>query len=116
MGLEEKAEAAERKEALSYMSVTIASEIALICAVVLLFFVYLSLPLPYATGGALLSILFGSAIAWRNLAGAEAVFVLSVLAVEIVVLGYFPGMLLPFVAMDIAIIAWLASMWNVGQR
>lgn len=105
----------KQQETLNYMSVVIASEIALVCAAVLVFIVYFKLPISYATGAILVSIVAGSVFAWRNIVAAEAILVFSVLAAQLVVLTYFMALLWPFVVIDLLLIAWLSSMWNVSE-
>jgi hypothetical protein len=107
----------EKKEdyALQYMYITVASQILLACAIVLLFFVYLPADLAVATGGVLFALLFGSLLCWKSIVAAEAILMLSLLFIEFVVHGYFPGTLLPFVFLDVLVLAWLAGSWNVAQ-
>jgi hypothetical protein len=100
---------------LTYMSMVVASEIMLVCATVLVLFVYLNLPIPVATGLSLAVILAGSALCWKSLSSAEAVFIASVVAVEVVLMGYFPGLIVVFVLADILIIIWMSTLWNVRE-
>ena len=106
----------KQKETLDYLSVVIASEIALVCATVLVFIVYFNLPISYATGAILVSIVIGSVFAWRNVVAAEAILMLSVLAAELVLLTYFMALLWPFIVIDLLLMAWLSSLWNVGDE
>ena len=105
-----------QKDALSYMSVTIASEISMVCAIILFFFVHLSIPVNYATGGTLFAILLGTILCWRSIIAAETIMIASVLGSELVVLSYFPGMLLPFIVMDVVAFGWLATLWNITEK
>ena len=110
------AAANRRRETLSYMSITIASEISMVCAIILLFFVYLDIPVNYATGGVLFSLLIGTALCWQSVVAAEAILVVSVLGTELIVLKYFPKMLIPFIVIDVILIAWLSTQWNVTDK
>ncbi|GEM_PF-3475818 len=96
----------------SKMLITVAAEILLICAVLLLLFVYLELPLTLATGTALFALLIGSLFCWSNLASAQIILLLSLFSVEFVLLGYFDILLVPFIILDIIVIAAIAKTWN----
>ncbi|MCX6769491.1 MAG: hypothetical protein NT051_02305 [Candidatus Micrarchaeota archaeon] len=100
-------------ETINYLSVMIASEITLVCAALLFFFVYLNVPLSLATGGALVAILVGSVFCWRSIVTAEAIFMFAVLGNQIIILDYFPSLVWPFVVMDLLIMAWLSTLWSV---
>ena len=102
-------------ETINYLSVMIASEITLVCAALLFFFVYLNIPLSQATIGALVTILVGSVFCWRSIVTAEAIFMFAVLGNQIIILGYFSNLVWPFVVLDLFIMAWLSTMWSVNE-
>jgi len=86
------------------------SEVLLICAAVLAFFVYLDVPLTIATAGALGAFFLLSLFSWQSLNGALAVIFISLLASELAILKYADFMLAPFVAADaIAIVVLLLA-------
>lgn len=102
-------------ETLNYMSVIIAAEISLVCATVLVFLVYFSLPIQVSTMVALMVIVSGSVICWKSIVAAEAVFMLSVLVAELIILSYFGILFWGFVIVDLFLMAWLSSLWNVNE-
>ena len=107
----------KHKETLNYLSIVIAAEIALVTAVVLFFFVYSTeMSIVASTSGALVALLFGSVLCFTSIVAAEAIFIASILGAELVILNFFPGMMIPFIVADLAIIVWLASHWNVSDE
>jgi hypothetical protein len=106
----------EQKEVLDYLSLTIAAEISLACATLLAFFVHLRLPLNYATGASLLALLLGSALIWSNIVMAEAFLLVCVLAIELILYSYFPILIWAFAVLDLVLIGWLASLWNLAEK
>lgn len=100
------------EESISGVLVTVAAEVLLICAVVLVLFVYLQLPTAVATGLSLALFFAGSLFCWKSLSSAQIILVLSLLASEFVVLSYFDYLLLPFIVLDAVAVAALARMWQ----
>jgi len=88
--------------------VTVAAEVLLACAVALGLFVYSQLPIAYSTGIALVLLFVGSVFCWKSYSAAQIVLVLSLLVTEFVVLTYFGWLLLPFIVLDIVVVAALA--------
>ena len=107
---------AHENTTVSKMLTTVAAEVLMVCAVLLLLFVYLDLPITLATGAALFALLLGSLFCWSNLASAQIILLLSLFSVEFVLLSYFGMLLIPFVILDILVIAIIAKTWNPKEE
>lgn len=89
------------KEGADRIFVAMVAEILLVCAVFLAFFVQFEMPLTIATAGAIFVLLVGSLLCWKGKIYSIAVLVLSLLAVQIMLISHFPILLLPFAAADV---------------
>ena len=116
IGIDNLAAKRKQTDALNYMSMTIASEISMVCVVILFFFVHLSIPVNYATGGTLFAILLGTILCWKSIVAAETIMIASVLGSELIVLKYFPGILIPLIVIDVIALWWLSTLWNVTDK
>lgn len=92
------------KEILTQMAIASIAEVLLMCASVLLFFVYLKLPLSVSTSATLVFLFAGSVFCWKNVLFSEIVFFCSLLATQYVLLSYFPGLLVLFCLIDLFVI------------
>ncbi|VVB99906.1 Uncharacterised protein [uncultured archaeon] len=100
-------------EAASRMLLTVAAEVLYICAVVLILFVYLPLPIDISTGAAIAALFIGSLFCWKSYSAAQIMLVLSLLASEVVLYGYFDWILIPAILLDIAVIISVARAWQM---
>ncbi|MFA4983123.1 MAG: hypothetical protein WC588_02800 [Candidatus Micrarchaeia archaeon] len=89
------------------MVLTAVAVVMLMCASVLLFFVYLRLPVSMSTAGALLSFFIGSLLAWKSGAIAQLIMLLSLIVGQFVILGYNMDLLVPFVIFDLFAIIFI---------
>ena len=94
-------------EIINRMVLTAVAVVFLMCASVLLFFVYLKLPVSVSTAGALLAFFIGSLLAWKSSAIAQLIMLISLIVGEFVVLNYNMDFLAPFILLDIAAILFL---------
>ena len=94
--------------------VPLASEIALACAVVLLFFVYLQMQVLTATLLVIPAIFIGSVFCWKSFHAAQAVLFLSILVVQFVFLSWSASALVAysaaFAAIDAALLYFFTRM------
>lgn len=102
----------DEDEARSYVLVTVAAEVFLICAVVLVFFVHLQLPVSIASAGALASLFIGSLLSWQKYRNAKFILFLSLVAMQVVLLKFSEILVFPFVFLDIIVLVFALGSWN----
>ena len=94
-----------RNHEIARVLVMVAAEIFMVCATVLLLFVYFSLPVQTATAAAIPILFFGSLFCWRSLTAAQTIFLASMLVMQLVMLSrageLFGSLFLIFSALDI---------------
>ena len=105
-----------KNEAADSILVAMIAEVLLICATALGFFVQFSLPISFATGGALAVLSIGSVLCWKGQAEASAILVLSLLAVQIMLIMRFSILLFPFALADIILVMIVAGGWHAGEQ
>jgi hypothetical protein len=105
-----------RRSDVDRLLVAMIAEVLLICAVALGFFVQFSIPITYATGGALLMLFAGSLICWKSQAASFAILGLSLLAVEIMLALRFPIFVFPFAIADVIILIVVSGSWQTGEK
>jgi hypothetical protein len=102
----------EDEGALNRVIITIAAEIFLICATVLVLFAYVQPPIFISTAICLLVFFLGTILCWRSLATAQTIFMLSVLVTQFILTIYFDYLLIPFVLLDIVLVLSFARSWQ----
>ena len=105
-----------RKPEIDRLLVAMIAEVLLICAVALGFFVQFSIPISYATGGALLMLFAGSLLCWKSQAASFAILGLSLLAVEAMLALRFSVLVFPFAIADIVLLIVVAGAWHTGDK
>lgn len=106
----------DEDEARSHMLVTVAAEVFLVCAVVLVFFVHLRLSMDIASAGALASIFIGSLLSWQKYQNAKIILLLSLVAMQAVLLKFSEALIFPFVFMDILILVMALGSWKPAEE
>jgi hypothetical protein len=89
------------RQAMKRVLVTVISEVFLVVASVLVFFVQLSLPASSAGAAALFTFFIGTLLAWQKYRNAVIILFLSMLATEVVIIGYSMDLLIPFILFDL---------------
>jgi hypothetical protein len=102
----------EENEGRTHMLVSVASEIFMVCAVVLLFFVHLELSQLISAAGALAAMFLGSLFIWKSYNGAKLVLLFSLVVIQLVLLKYAAILMLPFTLIDVLIIVLIISSWK----
>ncbi len=95
----------DEDESRSHVLVSVAAEVFLVCAAVLVFFAYLALPMSIAAAASLAGLFLGSLLIWQSLKNAQVVLFASLLAIEIVVLRFIEILLIPFALVDMILLA-----------
>ena len=98
--------------AIDHVLVTVASQVFLVCATILSFFVYLQLPLSTAAAASLAVLFLGSLLCWKDYGTAQNLLVVSLLVSEFVILSYIPWLLIPFFLLDVLVILFLFKVWS----
>ena len=94
----------EHHETVDRLLITVVAQVMLICAALVLFFVYLQLPIFVASGLSLALLVFGSLFCWKSFLAARLVLVLSLIAIELALVEYEPSALVPSIALDLAVV------------
>lgn len=105
----------DEDEARTHVLVTIASEVFLVCAVVLVFFVHFQLPMTIASAASLAGLFIGSLLAWQKYRNALAILLLSLVAVQVVLLKFSEILIFPFVLADIIILVIALGSWKPAE-
>jgi hypothetical protein len=95
---------------------SVISEIMLICAVILLSFSYIQLPVAFQSALAMGVLFIGSLLCWRSFFAAQIILVLALLASQFVLLGYFDFLLIPFAVIDLLAIPAIARTWFANSE
>ena len=90
-------------ETVDRLLITVVAQVLLICAALVLFFVYLDLPIFMASGMSLTLLVFGSLFCWKNFLAARLVLMFSLIAIELALVEYEPFALVPSIALDLAV-------------
>ncbi len=106
----------DEDEARSHVLVTVAAEVFLVCAVVLVFFVHLRLSMDIASAGSLASLFIGSLLSWQKYRNAKIILFLSLVAVQVVLLKFSEILFFPFVFVDILILASALGSWKPAEE
>ncbi len=102
----------EKEGPLNRVLVTVISEVALVCATVLLLFGYLRLPIPVSTGASLAVFFAGTLLCWRSFTAAQVLLPASLLVSEFVLFGYFDWLLPAFLVVDVLAFFLLLRVWQ----
>ncbi|HIH19203.1 TPA: hypothetical protein HA225_04450 [Candidatus Micrarchaeota archaeon] len=102
----------EHEAGRTHVLVSVASEIFMVCATVLLFFVHLELPVTIAAFASIAALFLFSLLIWQSYNGAKIVLLFSLVAMQLVFVRYSPMMMVLFVLMDLLIIAVMLLSWK----
>jgi succinate dehydrogenase hydrophobic anchor subunit len=102
----------QHRESLNRLLVSVSAVILLTCASLVVFFAYVQLPLLLASGVSIVLLLGGSLLCWRSFLASNIVLVLSLAAIEAALLGVQPGLLFPFLLIDLLVLSVLARFWR----
>jgi len=106
----------EAEELSARMGVAFTAIIALCCASVLLFFVYLKMPIGISTAALLFSIFLGTLVCLKSGWASQVMLVVSLIVGEFVILSYHFWLLLPFIALDVVVIISLSRFWLAASE
>lgn len=91
----------------------IAAQTFLICASLLLFFVYIKMPIVSASAASLVVLVTGSILCWKSLLASKLILLLSLLGIEAVALSFEPELFLPSIGLNIiaAVLLFVPRHW-----
>jgi hypothetical protein len=102
----------EDEEVLNRAIVTSSAIVLLTCAIILLLFIYLKIPAVFAAALSIIIFVLGSASCWKSYAMSQTLFLLSLLAIEFVLLHYFDFLFWIFIILDLAVIIAFLRSWT----
>ena len=105
----------QHHESLNRLLVSVSAVVLLTCASLVVFFAYVQLPLLFASGVSVALLLLGSLLCLRSFLVSNVVLVLSLAAIELGLLGLQPGLLDPFVLLDLLVLSVLARFWRPAE-
>ena len=99
----------KKRDDLEYILISAISEVLFTSAMILLFFVFLPLPMIYASAGAITTLIFGSFTCWKSTRAAEAILYVSLFFSEYVIASHFNILIIPFIILDIIVVLLLTK-------